>query len=184
MTDIIFNNSIMYVTDSNNNCIRAISSVGSTTRYSGSTTAGQLNTDLLQSEFNAPSGLAIASNGDIYVADTGNYVIRKISNGTVTLFAGTFLTPGPDNGKPGRFLDPTGLLFDDCGNLFVIDSHMIRMVNPQGEVSTIAGKPVSGSDNGNGTDATFFRPMYMARNGTDIFVADSSNHVIRKLAFQ
>ena len=92
-----------------------------------------------------PSGLAVDKDDTIFVADTYNHVIRKISKtGIVSTFAGTPLTAGSKDGdgQAASFNEPSHLVFDSYDNLYVADNgnYLIRKITPTGTVSTIAGK--------------------------------------------
>ncbi|MDQ0889996.1 sugar lactone lactonase YvrE [Paenibacillus sp. V4I9] len=153
--------------------------------------------DALSAAFRAPGSVVQLSDGSILVADTRNHLIRKISGGKVTTFAGPevvvtknnqgFPTGGLVNGKSSEafFNEPTGLALDAKGNVYVADSanNAIRKVDANGQVSTLAGNGVPGSKDGKGAEANFNHPsdVAVAADGT-VYVADSLNHVIRKIA--
>jgi sugar lactone lactonase YvrE len=140
--------------------------------------------------FDLPSGLAADTNGNVYVAD--RYTIRKITpDGEVSVLAGTEGTAGHGNGlgTNAQFSDmEKGLALDGAGNLYVGDgfNDLIRKVTPHGTnwvVSTLAGQFGAGTfADGAGTHATFNKPCGVAvdRDGI-VYVADSGNHVIRKI---
>jgi sugar lactone lactonase YvrE len=138
--------------------------------------------------FNQPYAVAVDGSGNLFVADTFNSTIRKMTpSGVVSTFAGQ---PGERGGADGasaeaRFFYPFGIAIDRAGNLFVTDSdgHIIRKITPSGVVSTFAGKlNVSGTSDGTGSDARFFRPQGVAVDGADnLFIADTANASIRKI---
>lgn len=90
-----------------------------------------------------PQGIAIDSAGAIYIADSGNHIIRKISSGNVTTLAGSPSASGStdDTGSAARFNAPLGVAVDSSGNVFVADTgnHTIRKITPSGVVTTFAG---------------------------------------------
>ncbi|MET0263132.1 MAG: hypothetical protein ABW223_09560, partial [Rariglobus sp.] len=141
--------------------------------------------------FNTPNGLAVDGAGVIYVADTDNSTIRRItSSGVVTTWAGVAGVDGVNNG-PGtmaRFNRPYGIAAKADGTLFVADtaSNLIRQITPAGEVTTLAGSVGQTSlTNGTGTAASFNLPTglaYDAANGGVLYIADTGNKVIRKIA--
>jgi sugar lactone lactonase YvrE len=138
-----------------------------------------------------PAGVACDTSGNIYVTDAFNNNIRKIvaSTAVVTTIAGLAGSTGSTDGtgSAARFNLPTGVACDTAGNIFVADSdnYTIRkIVASTGVVTTIAGLAGSfGSANGSGSAARFNFPVGVAcdTSGT-IYVADSDNHTIRKIA--
>ena len=138
--------------------------------------------------FNGPSGVAVDSAGNTYVADTVNSTIRKITPaGVVTTFAGLAGSPGSANGtgSAARFAGPVAVAIDSIGNIFVADTnnHTIRKITPARVVSTFAGLAGSnGSPNGTGSIARFTFPNALAvDSANNIYVADTGNHTIRKI---
>lgn len=179
----------LYVTDFLSHVVRKITAAGVvTTIAGGSGIPGSTDATGTSARFYAPSAVAADSSGNLYVADTSNNAIRKISSsGAVTLFAGL---PGRTSSLDGnrasaRFEDPYSVAADGSGNVYVADAtdHSIRKITSAGVVTTLAGKPGSfGSSNGSGTEATFFGPLGIATDsiGT-VYVADTGNHLIRKI---
>lgn len=140
----------------------------------------------LLATFNFPVDIAADTAGNLYVSDSVNHTIRKISSsGVVTTFAGTPGLTGSANGKPGSFSLPTGLTVDASGNVYVVDTgnDTIRKIDTSGNVSTIAGTAgVAGSVDGTGTAATFNFPAGIAIDTSgNLFVTDRGNHTIRKI---
>jgi streptogramin lyase len=180
---------VIYVSDTGNHTIRRMTPEGSASIFAGALgQSGFIDALGSAARFNSPLGLAVASNGTVYVADCGNHSIRAIApNGTVTTFAGNTGDWGTADGSGSNvhFNGPVGLAFDDQGNLFVSDSnnHAIRKITPAGVVSTWAGLALSdGYVDGDRLTARFAKPAELAfdRHG-NLFVADSFNHVIRKI---
>jgi sugar lactone lactonase YvrE len=115
-------------------------------------TAGRFDAKGGSARFTTPRGIAIDTNGNLYVADQGNFAIRKIApDGTVSTFAGRLGASGTGNGKGGnaRFSQPTAITIDGGGNLFVTDGLAIRKITPDGNVTTVTTFPsgVFGTDN-------------------------------------
>lgn len=139
-----------------------------------------------RAQFGGPRGLAVAPNGDIYVSDTGNNVIRVISNGLVRTFAGTS-AQGFADGAPAQamFSQPMGIAFTPGGTLLVADmwNHRLRAVSPAGVVSTWAGNGQSDVQDGPGSSAQLSFPMAVAvLPGGDAAIAEPSTGFIRRVS--
>jgi sugar lactone lactonase YvrE len=140
-----------------------------------------------QARFSAPSGLALAPNGVLYVADTGNNAIRRIaSDGVVTTLAGNGEMGHVDaRGPDARFNGPIGLAVDASGRIIVADSYndRIRAVDASGAVSTIAGAGQPGALDGPALEARFDTPCGVAVDGAgNIYVADTGNGAVRLIS--
>jgi sugar lactone lactonase YvrE len=156
-------------------------------------TAGSTDGIGRAARFNNPNGVAVDSAGNVYVADSGNHTIRKVTPaGAVTTLAGLAGSPGSADGtgSAARFFQPSGLAADPAGNLYVADSRnsTIRLVTSAGTVTTLAG--IAGSPgNTDGPSsaaesnaAQFCDPHDVAvdRAG-NVYVADTANQRIRKV---
>ena len=179
----------LYVADSGNCTIRKISSDGTVSAWVG-TARNVGSADGLggAASFNNPFGLAVDGAMNVYVADTFNHTIRKITPaGEVSTLAGLAGTIGSVDGMgaAARFNYPHAVAVDGSGNVYVADSYneTIRKITPQGLVSTIAGSAgLGGSADGQGSDARFNDPQGLAVDGSGIvYVADSGNNTIRKI---
>jgi sugar lactone lactonase YvrE len=179
----------LYVVDGNNRIIRKIViSSGVVTTLAGTAGAwGSTDGTGTAARFNNPFG--ITSDGtNLYVADTYNHTIRKIviSSGVVTTLAGTAGSLGSidGTGNAARFNYPYTITTDGT-NLYVADTynHTIRkLVISTGVVTTLAGTAGSlGSTDGTGTAARFYYPRGITTDGTNLYVADTSNQTIRKI---
>ncbi|MFZ2650718.1 MAG: hypothetical protein WA210_11520 [Burkholderiaceae bacterium] len=138
--------------------------------------------------FFSPNGIASDSAGNVFVADSGNHTIRKITPaGVVSTFAGTAGQPGSadGNGVSARLNSPAGIAVDSAGNVYVADTgnSTIRKITATGSVSSFAGAAqASGSDDGDGAAARFVSPWAIATDRAgNLYVADSADHVIRKI---
>jgi hypothetical protein len=116
-------NDNLYVADYNNHLIRKITPSGVVTTLAGTGSSGSTNGLATMASFNNPTSLVIDSSGIIYVADTGNHLIRKIDpSGQVSTFAGTGSTGHVDDtGLLASFNNPKGISLDILGNLYVAD---------------------------------------------------------------
>ena len=175
----------VYVADSSNHQIRKITPSGTVSTFAGSGTAGAANGQGIAAQFNYPGGVAVDSGGNVYVADSSNHRIRKITpDGTVTTLAGSSLGYLNGQGSTSQFNKPSGVIVDSSGNVYVADTdnHRIRKITPSGAVTTIAGSATAGGANGQGSTAQFNNPKAITvdSNG-NIYVADMTNHIIRKI---
>jgi len=139
---------------------------------------------------NEPRGLAMDALGNLYIADFGNYRVRKISaNGIIITLAGSGQYGyGGDNG-PARaaLLKPSGVAVDSAGNVYIADpnNNRIRRVSAAGVISTAAGNGEFGysGDGGNATAASLFTPYGLAVDSQgNLYIADSGNYRIRKVS--
>jgi sugar lactone lactonase YvrE len=177
-----------FIADSSNHAIRKVSPNGAVSTFAGGLgTSGYANGVGANAKFDTPSGLAFDSNGNLFVSDTGNNIIRKITpSGVVSTFAGLGGSGGFLDGSSSSalFNSPLGIAISSDGSVFIADSgnHCIRKIS-QGIVSTFAGYPqVWGSADGNGTNAQFNGPCglkFGARG--NLFVSDANNNTIRKI---
>jgi streptogramin lyase len=176
----------VYVADYNNNLIREISPAGVVTTFAGSGAAGAVNGTGTAASFNKPYGVAVDVKGNVYVADGGNNLIRKITaTGVVTTFAGTGGLGYVDGAATvAKFRKPVGVAVDGQGNVYVGDNgnNVIREINSSGTVSTLAGSGTAGSADGTGIAASFFNPWGLSVDASgNIYVADNGNNNIRKI---
>lgn len=174
----------IYIADTNNHRIRKMTPVGVVTTFAGSS-QGFSNGTSSAAKFNFPMGVAADPSGNIYVADSGNNRIRKItSTGVVTTIAGGPAGFSDNAGVFARFNSPQDIAIDVSGNLYVADVNnaRIRKITPTGIVSTLAGSGVSGFNNGTGSVAQFNTPMGVTVDAIgNVFVADTFNDKIRKI---
>lgn len=186
-TDVTFDASgNFYVADNYNNIIRKISRDGVVSTLAGSGVPGNANGKGTAASFYTPDALIADAAGNVYVADSGNSLIRKITpDGVVTTFAGSGKAGSADGrGTAASFTLPAGMVFDASGNLYVADygSNKIRKVTPQGDVTTVAGNGVAGFADGPGASASFNSPYDLAiDHAGNLYVADSFNERIRKI---
>ncbi|MGZ3777104.1 MAG: SMP-30/gluconolactonase/LRE family protein [Mucilaginibacter sp.] len=182
----------IYISDSFNNRIRKIATDGTVSTLAGNGIAGYVDSKDGEPEFYGPQGLAIDGAGNIYVADFGNNVIRKITpSGTVSTYAGNGVAAFVDGAalKVAAFNGPAGLAFDTHGNLFVADqnNNMIRKISAAGGVSLIAGTPRAGHvnltvDSAAGAWGAFNKPVALAVDPSgNLYVADKNNSAIRQI---
>ncbi len=172
-TDItIGSDGTFYVADSENHLIRKITADGNVTTIAGSGSTGSDNGVGAAASFNRPISVAVDSAGNIYVGDNQNHLIRKITpNGNVTTFAGSGTQDSVDGlGTAASFYDPTDLVFDSLGNLFVSDGsgNKIRKITPDGNVTTLVD--IEGTAGGMAIDSN-----------DNLYVADNTHYKIKKI---
>ncbi|CAN5153287.1 hypothetical protein BH09BAC6_BH09BAC6_14020 [soil metagenome] len=176
----------VYVADTDNSLIRKITPQGLVTTIAGDRLPHSNDGVGRAASFNTPYGVAADAVGNVYVADTQNSLIRKITpTGVVTTFAGNGSIGYADGqGTAASFAQPTGITLDKNGNLFVTDvfSSLVRKITPGGLVSRYAGGPV-GSDNGANLSAKFRLPHGIAADGNgNVYVSDTFNGMIRLIS--
>lgn len=159
---------------------------GQVSTYAGSVTGGFANGSLLTAQFYNPMGVASDAAGNLYVADSFNSSIRKISaEGLVSSIAGTgSLGYANGAGNVAQFYSPSALAVDALGTVYVADrgNNAIRKITAGGIVSTLAGSGVAGYADGTGEAATFNTPSGIAIDAAgNLIVADNGNNLIRKI---
>jgi streptogramin lyase len=181
---------VIYVADTQNHAIRKVTRAGVVTTLAGSPfSRGSIDSAVATAQFDQPTSIAVDGIGNVYVADSANYTIRKITPaGIVTTLAGL---PGVRGARDGigaaaQFNDVSSIGVDKSGFVFVADSgnSVVRRISPEGSVSTIAGVLRSrGAVDGAGAVARFSSPAQIAIDTTDsIYVADTNNATIRKIS--
>ena len=169
-----------------------VDSSGTLTRVAGNGRAGVSGDGgpAVNAQLQYPDGIAIDSAGDIFVADRVANVIREISGGNITTYAGTGATGYAGDGGPAsaaQFNDPSGLAVDAAGNLYVADAGngVIRKISAGGTISTVAGNSLAGynSDGIPATTASLNDPQGVAVDAAgNLYIADTDNHRIRQVA--
>lgn len=164
--------------------------------FAGSGQYGEADGAVLDASFRSPKGIRLLPDGTLLIADTGSHLIRSAKNGRVSTLAGvTFdfdvmgnpvggLLDGP--AATSVFQSPSGIDADAQGNVYVADTdnNVIRKIDPDGRVTTLAGSSlgVLGLADGTGANARFYAPSALvATSDGTLYVADTLNHAIRKV---
>ncbi len=181
----------VYVADRNNHLIRQISPEGVVSTLAGKANySGSINDVGAKARFNKPTGVAVDNKGNVYVADYGNRVIRRIALSskevsTIAGKAGGESGAADATGNNARFYSPESLDLDSTGNIYVADTHnyTIRKIEPDGKVSTIAGSArTPGVSDGPGSTA-LFKSIYDISLDASGNIYAASHHTIRKITF-
>lgn len=189
-TDVAMDRSgTLYVADCGNHVIRKVSPDGTVTSWCGCPgEAGSADGSGRAARFRSPTGLAVAEDGTVFVADTGNHTVRKISpSGGVTTWAGKAAAGGfaDGNGAAARFCSPRDVAIGLAGQVFVADAEnaVIRKISADGSVTTLAGQAgKTGKTDGRGTSARFVAPQSLATDASgNVFVVDAGNPAIRRI---
>ena len=179
----------VYVADRGNDTIRKVTAGGVVTTLAGLAVLSGTNDGTgSAARFNQPYSVAVDGAGNVYVADTYNCTIRKVTAaGVVTTLAGLAgnTSTNDGTGSAARFFQPHGVAADSAGNIYVADTYncTIRKVTAAGVVTTLAGSAFyAGSADGTGNSAQFFFPEGVAVDSAgNVYVADTEMNTIRKV---
>ncbi|MDN5214413.1 hypothetical protein QQ020_20200 [Fulvivirgaceae bacterium BMA12] len=175
----------IYVSDHLNHAIRKITTDGQVTTFAGNGTPGIENGLPQNSRFNHPQGVFMTLDGILMLADEENNLVRKInSGGVVEILAGSIYGYRDGVNDNARFRLPTAVAEDLEGNIYVADAKnfRIRIIKKSGLVETIAGSGVQGFKDAMGQESLLGKITGIAiDNAGNIYLADQSNHCIRKL---
>jgi uncharacterized protein (TIGR03437 family) len=181
----------LYVSDRSVHVIRRISSGGIVSTIAGTGAAGFLGDGgpATAAQLNLPAGLALDSSGNLYVADSGNNCVRRISGGIITTFAGNSAYGQAYGGDGGRATSaylsgPSGVAVDSTGNVYIADTFndRVRMVALGGMIQTFAGTGLPGPvvDHVPATSSPLFLPADVAVGPSGaIYIADFGNSLVR-----
>jgi uncharacterized protein (TIGR03437 family) len=171
----------LYIADTFNHVIREVATNGNISTIAGNNTGGYAGDGgaATVAELEFPSGVAVDSSGNVYIADSGNNVIREVSAGTINTIVGGFATPVHLN-------DPETVLLDSSGNLYISDQSGFRILKFSGGVVTIIagnGNIGSSGDNGLAVNASLDEPSGIALDAQGyLYICDTDNSRIRKIS--
>ena len=185
----------LYIADTQNSRIRKVTPAGVISTFAGTGQFGYAGDGgpATVARLNSPSDVAVDGGGNVFVADTSNGRIRKITPaGTISTVAGVAAVGPPASGGDGgpatsaRLNQPRGIAIDGSGNIFIAEGsgHRVRKINPAGVISTVAGDGIAGftGDGGPAISARLQFPQALAVDASGaLFIADSRNHRIRKV---
>ncbi|MER7625352.1 RICIN domain-containing protein [Streptomyces sp. NPDC126503] len=183
----------LYIADSENHRIRKVTADGQIDTVAGTGTAGFSGDDgpAGAAELNCPYGVAVDRAGNLYIADTDNHRVRRITpDGQIRTVAGTG-TPGfSGDGGPATAAElngPYGVAVDGAGALYITDAenHRVRKVAGDGTISTVAGTGTDGfsGDGGPATSAKLDFPLSVVADSTGtLYISDHNNHRVRRVA--
>ena len=184
----------LFIADTNNNKIRKVDTTGKISTVAGNGIDGSTGDGgtAINAHLSHPIGVAVDAAGNLFIADTFNNKIRKVSaaDGVITTIAGDGTGGISGDGGPAskaRMNHPESVAVDSAGNLYVADSfnNRIRFISLSGSIATIAGNGVAGSsgDGGRATAAQLRFPSGVSVDGAgNVYVADNQNHTIRLLS--
>ena len=181
-----------YFTDPNNYRVRKVNKLGVIATIAGNGTNGFSGDSglAINAQLNYPTGIAVDQNGNVYICDTYNERIRKISiDGIITTIAGTGV--GADSGDNGPAIaaslgGPYGITIDHSSNIYIVNlgTYRVRKINTSGIITTIAGTGTHGynGDSIAATTAELNYPRGIAVDGSgNVYIADAVNHRVRKV---
>ena len=182
----------IYIADRDDHRIRKVDATGTITTIAGNGVQGFAGDGgpAVEAQLSSPQAVAVDGTGNLYIADTFNYRIRKVdSTGTITTVAGNGEFGFAGDGGPAsqaQLGEPEGVALDGVGNVYIADTfnYRIRKVDSTGTITTIAGTGEAGfsGDGGPASQAQFRRPWDVAVDGAgNVYIADFEDHRIRKI---
>lgn len=168
----------VYVADSFNNMIRQVTPAGVVTTLAGAPKSGTANGTGSVARFNNPNGLTVDGSGIVYVADSGNGLIRQVTPDGVVTVLKALLT------NVGAFSFPYGITLDEAGNFYVADRDrsLVRKIDQSGVITTLAGKGIGTSVGTTNKGAYFSVPQGIVRDSAgNVFVADNNWNTIYRI---
>jgi sugar lactone lactonase YvrE len=183
----------LYIADTSNHRVRKVSTSGTITTVAGNGTFGFSGDDgpATNATLSYPTEVAVDAVGNLYIADTGNLRVRKVSaSGTITTVAGNGIYGFSGDGGPATnasLVIPRGVAVDAVGNLYIADygNSRVRKVSSWGTITTVAGNgsPGFSGDGGPATSAALGYPRGVAVDAAgNLYIADTDNNRVRKVS--
>ncbi len=182
----------LYVANPRENAIRKLAADGGIAIVAGGADFGYLGDGgpAISAQLNSPYGVAVDPAGNLYIADTGNYAVRKVGlNGIITTVAGNGNLGYSGDGGPAtsaRLNAPYSVAADAAGKIYIADSgnNVVRKVGVKGTITTLAGNGIAGysGDGGPAAAAQLTNPSGVALDAGNLYIADSNNDAIRQVA--
>lgn len=182
----------LYIADAGNACVRVVRPDGTISTVAGTGTPGFSGDGgpAVEAQLNFPSGLAVDADGNLYIADTDNQRVRKVSrDGVISTIAGSGNQGFSGDGGPAvsaELISPTGVAVDARGNVYIADfgNSRVRVVFPEGTIRTFAGSASIGyeGDGGPADQAALTSPygIAVATDGS-VFITDFGAHCVRRV---
>jgi uncharacterized protein (TIGR03437 family) len=185
----------VYFSDASSHVVRRLDlGTGKVSVFAGTGEAAYAGDDGLATNayLNTPEGLALDSSGNLYIADSGNHVVRRVGkDGTIITFAGKNSAATSGDGSPAKFAEinqPFGVAVDGSGNVYISErsGHVVRKVGTDGMISTVAGTGTAGApsaETGNALSQKLKYPQGLAAESSGaILIADTNNSRVRRLS--
>lgn len=185
------NAGILYIADTLNQRVWQVSQAGLITTLAGGASKGFAGDGgpAGRSQIADPRGVAVDGSGDVYIADTGNFRVRRVRAGTILTVAGNgegFYSGDNGTAKAAQFGGALDVAVDPAGNVYVADTgnHRVRKIAPDGFITTVAGTGKQGfaGDGGPATAAELSEPFGLAVDGNGLYIAETGNNRVRKVS--
>ncbi len=178
-----------YIADAGNNRIRKVDPDGTITTVAGDGTRGSTGDGgpAVEASLSNPRQIALGPEGNLYIADSGNSLVRRVdAGGIITSFVGSTFRQPPPTVAVASFSTPSALAFDGAGDLYVTEefgSRVIVIRSSDLSVETFAGTGESGfgGDGGAANEARLNMPRGIAVGGNTVYIADTQNHRVREV---